>query len=150
MSEFINDSGMNQSYDLTVSDEIRDFLSETSKWAKFLSIVGFIFIGLFFFLSMVITFVGGSMGSAMSEEFGGLSTGIIGIFYIFFTVIYFFPIYYLYKFAVNTKSALNDDDQEYLTDAFDYLKRHYKFMGILTIIALSIYGFMFLMMFLFI
>jgi hypothetical protein len=55
------------------------------------------------------------------------------------TLIYFFPIYFLLMFSINSKKAINDSDGNHLQKAFKYLKFHYRFMGIFLIIMLCIY-----------
>ena len=59
--------------------------------------------------------------------------------YILFGLVYIFPIYYLYQFSVKMKSALLSKDDEILAKAFEMLKSHYKFIGVVTIITLSLY-----------
>jgi hypothetical protein len=41
-------------------------------------------------------------------------------------VLYFFPVYYLNKFASNAKAAFKNNDSETLTTSLEYLKSHYK------------------------
>ena len=57
-------------------------------------------------------------------------------------ILYYFPISYLYQFSENTKKAIENNDNNTIRDAFEFLKSHYKFMGILTIILLSFYAIM--------
>lgn len=54
-------------------------------------------------------------------------------------VIYGFPIYYLYQFGKFSKLAINNYDSEAITIAFQYIKLHYRFMGILVIVILICY-----------
>jgi hypothetical protein len=58
-------------------------------------------------------------------------------------VLYFFPVYYLNKFASNAKIALKNNDSESLATSFEFLKSHYKFIGILSVIILCLYVFIF-------
>ncbi len=64
---------------------------------------------------------------------------IFGFIYAVFGFIYFFPIYYLFKFSTNMKEALLHSNEENIDEAFINLKSHYKFMGIFTIVFISIY-----------
>jgi hypothetical protein len=48
----------------------------------------------------------------------------------------FFPVYYLNKFASNAKIACATNDSDKLTVSFQYLKSHYKFIGIIVIFSL--------------
>jgi len=74
----------------------------------------------------------------------GFPSVLITVIYLIIAVIYFFPIYYLYNFSVKMKKALLSDDQTLLRNAFEDLKSHYKFVGIFTIVILSLYLLMFL------
>lgn len=123
---------------LTISPEIKIFLKETAKWAKFLAIVGFVFIGLMIVAALFMTF---AMGDLMGEAGlpGIMSGGFLGAFYLVFALLYFFPILYLYRFASKMKIALANDDQTFLQDSFQNLKSHYVFIGILMAIILAFY-----------
>ena len=118
------------------------YLNETRKWTLFFSILGFVFLGLcvlgaIFMATMFSTIAGGNL------PFPGMGVAM-GIGYFLVGVLYFFPIYYLYKFSTYSKNAIYNEDSEQLNLAFKYLKSHYKFIGILTIVLLSIYVLIFL------
>ncbi|WP_298553515.1 DUF5362 family protein [uncultured Algibacter sp.] len=128
-----------ESFQLEVSTEIKGFLKEISKWAYFLSILGFVGIGF-----MVLGGIGFSMYSGFNQ-FGaetayglGYSTSI-GLFYILIALVYFFPVLYLLKFAKNMKRALHSDNNENFNKAFLNLKSHYKFIGIFSIAIIGLY-----------
>ncbi len=122
---------------LTLTSRAKGFLKETAKLCKFLSILGFIGLGLLFLSSFFISTIYGSMPQATSMPFN-LGTAMT-IFYMLMIVIYIFPLYYLYQFSVKLKKALTSKDDEVLASAFEMLKSHYKFVGVFTIIILSIY-----------
>jgi uncharacterized membrane protein (DUF485 family) len=117
-------------------------LNETRKWTNFLSIMGFIFIG----LMILIAFAAGSMFAAMGESESNMpfSGTILGFFYLVIAFIYFFPILYLYRFSKFTKKALETQNPNDLNEAFKNLKSHYRFMGIITIIMIVLYALLFL------
>jgi len=121
------------------------FLRETAKWASFLSILGFIFIGLMVVFGLVMFAAGGAMGSlgGGAGMFGALGGATIGGVYIVIALFYFFPVLYLFRFASSTKQALNTNNTERLTAAMENLKSHYKFLGILAIIMIAIYALVF-------
>ena len=122
---------------LTLTSDAKGFLKETVKWCKFLSILGFIGLGLLLLSSFFISTIYANMPQAASMPFN-LGTAMT-IFYILMIAIYIFPIYYLYQFSVKLKKALISKDDEVLAIAFGMLKSHYKFVGVFTIIMLSIY-----------
>lgn len=129
---------------LQISTQAKSFLREIAKWANFLSILGFIFVG-FIFLFIIIMLVFGASTTIFSNSFQGGIMGMgIAVIYIIVGLFYFFPIYFLNRFAVFLKNALNSNDNEKLTEAFKYLKSHYKFIGIFTLVILSIYVLIFL------
>jgi hypothetical protein len=108
-------------------------LSTTRKWAMFLSILGFVFIGLMLLVAGTMIFVGG-----MFPRMGFGAVSMLPV--ILIIAIYFFPIYYLYNFSWHSKKAATNKDKASLNIALKYLKMHYRFMGIFAIIALSIYA----------
>ena len=122
---------------LTITSGAKGFLTETSKWCKFLSIVGFVGLGLLLLSSFFINTIYSNMPQASAMPF---NLGIVmTIVYVLIIAIYIFPIYYLYQFSVQLKKALISKDDETLASAFEMLKSHYKFTGVFSIIMLSIY-----------
>jgi hypothetical protein len=122
---------------LTLTSRAKGFLKETAKWCKFLSILGFLGLGLLFLSSFFISTIYASMPQSTSIPFN-LGT-VMTIFYIIMIAIYIFPLYYLHQFSVKLKKAVTSKDDEVLASAFEMLKSHYKFVGVFTIIMLSIY-----------
>lgn len=129
-----------ENFDLKLNEEAKGFLQETGKWAYFMSIVGYIMVGLFVLVAL---FMGSTM-AALGGGAGALGGGFISFIYILLALLYFFPIYYLNKFGVKVKKAIAENDSLELTEALKFLKSHYKFIGILTIVMLCIYVAMFL------
>ena len=122
---------------LTITSAAKGFLTETSKWCKFLSILGFVGLGLLLLSSFFINTIYSNMPQASAMPF---NLGIVmTIVYVLIIAIYIFPIYYLYQFSVQLKKALISKDDETLASAFEMLKSHYKFTGVFSIIMLSIY-----------
>ena len=123
---------------LVIDWRSKEFLKETAKWTKFLAILGFVGIGLMVLGSLVMLFAPSSLMSNGDFPFGGKI--FMMLLYLAFAVLYYFPISYLYQFSENTKNAIENNDNNAIRDAFEFLKSHYKFMGILTIILLSFYA----------
>jgi uncharacterized membrane protein len=128
-------------FKLEVEELSTRFLSETAKWGKFLSIVGFIFIGLIVIVAIFAGTLLGTMagfgGNAMLA--GGMSI-FITILYLAIAALYFFPCLYMFRFSTKMKRALAENNQELLNSSFENLKSCFKFMGIMTIILLSFYA----------
>jgi uncharacterized membrane protein len=128
---------------LKLNNYAKEFLKETAKWAYFLAIVGFIGVGLMILMALFM----GAVFSALPEttdipfNMGPFFT----ILYLIFAGLYFFPVLYLYRFANKMKMALARNDEDVLTNSFESLKSHYKFMGIMTIVLLAFYALIFIL-----
>jgi hypothetical protein len=114
-------------------------LNGIRKWALFLSIIGFISIA-------ILVLFGFSFGTIMSQLGGDetltdFPTFLFGIIYLVIGIIYFFPILFLFKFAVNAQKGINFIDSGFLSKAFKKLKDHYTYIGILFAIMISLYLF---------
>ena len=124
---------------LTITGASKSFLKETAKWAKFLAIIGFILIALmlvFAAFSTTIFNMVAKMQPGIPESLG-LSMAITNL---VLAIIYFFPVYYLLQFSNKMKKALSTKNDETLANAFEMLKSHYKFIGVFTVITLSLYA----------
>jgi hypothetical protein len=122
---------------LTIDNEVKGYLLETSKWGKFLAIVGFIGMGFLLLLGLAFL-VGFSSFSSITGV--GFPMRIIGFVYLLISVLYFFPLKYLYNFSVELKQGILFTNQHAITSGFENLKSIFKFMGIFTIVVLSLYA----------
>lgn len=132
---------METSDQITLKTQSLRYLNETRKWTMFFSILGFIGIG---FMLIAALFIGSIMNSIpnyseTADLTAGLTGGLMSGFYIIMAVLYFFPIYYLYKFSSNMKAGIQHRSSELVEEAFKHQKSHYKFFGILTGIILIFY-----------
>jgi hypothetical protein len=127
--------------DLQVTPLSQNFLSEAAKWGKFLSVMGFIFCG---FLAIAAFFMPAlyskltAFNQIPSDVVGATAT-LITVIYLMLAVLLFFPCFYLNKFSVKMRIALNSISQENFEESFRNLKSLLKFYGIFTIILLSFY-----------
>jgi len=127
---------------MEVTPQAREFLRETAKWTKFLSILGFIGIGLMvlaaFFMGAIMSMAYGSMGVP------GMPSGFFTVLYLVLAGVYVMPIYYLYQFSDKTKIALDSNDTNLLTESLGFLKSHYKYVGIMMIALIALYALIFI------
>ncbi len=126
------------SFELQLTEQSKGFLKETGKWAMFLSILGFIGLG-FMLLGGIGMFAGSAAidrGAAMGGNPMPFPSSIFGLVYLIMAILYFFPIFFLYKFSSNIKQAIATSNTVQLTEALKNLKSHYKFVGIITIVAI--------------
>lgn len=130
---------------MTVSQEGLDALESTAKWARFLSILGFIGLGLMVMGSLGMMLAGTMGGRSMRRAFRGSGFGaeagpiILGLAYLIVAVLYFFPIYYLNAFSNRMLAAVTGRNEIDMNSAFGMLRAHYRFVGIITIVLLSLY-----------
>ena len=131
-------------FGLAINENNKGDLADTARWARFLSIVGFVMCGLI----VLVGFFAGSIFSmfATSDELeglGGMSSAMgpaMAFFYVIIAVIYFIPCLFLFRFANKMKVALSSNDQTALNTSFQNLKSMFRFFGIVTIIMISIYA----------
>src|SRR5688572_23259299 len=127
--KFVNTGTSPYNAQLVVSPIASEYLKETGRWGKFLAIVGFCAVGLMVVGGLFAGTIFSLMGSAPSDmPFPGFMLGVI---YAVLGLLYFFPIYYLFKFSTNLKAALISRNNQLLDSAFENLKSHYKYIGIL-------------------
>lgn len=140
------DINASSSSDFRLDTQIQQDLESTAKWGRFLAIVGFIMTGLLVFLSF---FVGAILNIASNQSrnelpgLSGASSALITVMYLIIAVIYFFPCYYLYQFSSKMLRALPMRDEPLLKNSFQQLKNLFRFMGIITIVILCLYGLIF-------
>jgi len=135
--------------DMLLTNESRFFLKEISKWARFLSVVGIVIIGFSAFMLVVGSislsyvnhlYIGQNIPGISAIYNPGVFKWIYIIIYLLILGVYFIPVYFLYKFSVITKRALDEGNSLNLSDGFRNLKNHYLFMGVLTIILLAFFA----------
>ncbi len=123
-------------YKLGLTDEALLHLGQVRKWAAFLSILGFICIGLMVLFGLSFGFLINLSGQ--ETEFSHFPAFFASFFYICLAGVYFFPIFFLYQFSVHAKNGLAQSDAVQLAVAMKYLKNHYVFIGVLAIVALAL------------
>ena len=123
---------------LELNEQAVDALRTSAKWSMFLSIMGFIGIGFMILGAIAMTSVMSMIPSSSMSPFGNLK-GIISGVYIVMAIIYFFPVYYLFKYASDMKNALLSSSSDMVGVALGYLKSHHKYLGISIIVIISLY-----------
>jgi hypothetical protein len=111
-------------------------LDSVRKWAMFLAVIGFVACGMALLFGLLM------IAASTAIPVNAYVACLMGIFYMACGVVYFFPSRFLLLFSRNASAGLNGRDSGKLETAFENLKKHYKFMGIITItgIGLGILG----------
>lgn len=129
---------------LQIDEQAGNYLSQTATWAKFLAIVGFLVCGLLVIAGIFIkTLLDNYRLSDDYMQYGinnSDATTVIIIVYIGMAVLFFFPYLYLYRFAARMQKALRDNNQTILNNSFKNIKACFHYVGIVTIVILSIYA----------
>lgn len=136
-------------FGLSIDYTSKTHLTEAAKWARFLAIVGMIFLTFLLFAGLYLSVTLASLESGFDSDNGrtgpmigaGLGSAFI---YIVIAVIWFFPLFYLLRFSTELRKALDGENQEILNAAFQSLKVCLRYVGIVTIIILVIYALAFI------
>ncbi|MES2702968.1 MAG: hypothetical protein V4649_10030 [Bacteroidota bacterium] len=116
---------------------------EMARWTKFLAILGYIFLGLMLLMGVVMLMAAGA-ASTFNSAFAGLGAMSIFIMFLFIIAIYFYPIFALMKYSTNMKMAMLTNSKSHFNEAIRHLKNMFKYVGILAIIFLCLYGLVFI------
>ncbi len=119
-------------------------LEEAGKWSRFLGIVGFVMLGLILIFGL---FAGSLMSGIMAASgtpFASFGAAFFTIYMIVICAIAFYPTFMLYKFGTSVRASIRTSDISGFNQSLLYLKRYFKFVGILTIIILGIYALVFI------
>jgi hypothetical protein len=121
---------------IILTENATHYLSEAGKWGKFLSIMGFCILGLSILIGVTATTV---ISMKTQDNTMPFPSALMGMLYVIIGIVYFFPMYYLYKFSMHVIHGINSKDTMTMDKAFAYLKAHYKFSGIVMIVLISFY-----------
>ena len=123
--------------ELQVDQTASKNLSEVSRWAKFLSITGFVFMG-----CMLIVFIAmrSQITSTLSQVIPGFaevnSLGVLVAFFIISAGIVFLLMYFLFRGSILIKKGIETKSQDMFNNGLASLKAYFMMYGILAIIAL--------------
>jgi magnesium-transporting ATPase (P-type) len=122
---------------IEIGPESLNHLNSMWKWTMFLSILGFIFLGLLIIAGVVTsTFL---TAFKTQEANLGIPESFMIIILIVIAAIYFFPVFFLFRFSRNTRDAIQNLDKRKLEKAFRNLRIYFTYIGIMVIVVLSIY-----------
>jgi len=136
-----------QEVKLIVTEEMRSYIYDITKWAKFLSFVGFALAALLVLVSFSVPSLLGS-NPALAKQFGALGQSgsmAITIIYLALGLFYFYPSLLLLRISNNGKQGVLFGSQESLNTAMQNVKSLFKFWGIITIAVIVGYFFLIFM-----
>jgi hypothetical protein len=122
-----------------ITPESSAYLLKAAKWGKFLSILGFIVAGLMVIAGLAMIFVFNALTDEMVPLNLPFPPAVFSVFYLLIAGIYIIPVIFLNRFCNNAIKALNNSSSENLTVSIRSLKNLFVFIGITTIVVLTIY-----------
>lgn len=133
IDENLNDNGMELS-GLSITH-----LRETAKWANFIAIVAFIGLGLMVIGALMLILLADQAPASMIYN-SPMPFRELGVTYLVLVLVYFFPVFYLSRFALRMKQGLDRKDSRIVEQATGFQRAMYRYVGILLIIVISIYA----------
>jgi len=122
-----------------ITMESLGYLNTAAKWAKFLAILGFIGIGIMVLAGLAIGLFTAFSGVMQTTSHFPFPMGFLGFIYVIFAAVYVMPVIYLNNFSNNISRAVAFRETAILTEALLNLKRHLKYIGIMTIVIIATY-----------
>ncbi len=123
--------GDTQAGGIQVTNSMIASMRSTKPWTQFLAIIGFVGVGF-----MILFGAGFAFFANMLPQQKNSPPAFIGFVYILFSVLYFIPAFYLYKYASSIGNFLKNNGAIDLESALSYQKSFWKFVGILALIGL--------------
>lgn len=122
---------------IEIGPEILDNLNSTRKWTTFLSILGFIFLGLLIVAGMATSLFLTTFKT--KEATLGIPESMMIVIFLVAGAIYFIPVFFLFRFSRNTRDAIQNLDRQKFEKGFRNLRLYFMYIGIIVIVILSIY-----------
>lgn len=132
---------------LTAENHLKDIV----KWSKFLAIVGFVSIALLLTFAVFFGFIlpqlnEGKLPQNISQDPAAnfIASGMfLAITYSITAILTFFPVLFLYKFSKKAQLAIKERNNTLMEESLNFLRKHYKFIGILTLVIIVFYAILF-------
>lgn len=134
-------------FSLSIDPVTKSHLNDTAKWARFLAIAGIVLLSLaliFTILSVTVfpnsTYSRLTVNGVEEEQLTATMKIVLAICITIAFLIAFFPMWYLLQFSNQMKKALYNNDQQALNFSFLNIKRYFRYVGIIMMIVLVVYG----------
>jgi heme/copper-type cytochrome/quinol oxidase subunit 2 len=122
---------------IQIDSEILHNLNVTRKWAMFLSVLGFIMLGLLIFAGLATSLFLTTFSTTRASL--GIPESLLILLLFVAAGIYFFPVFFLFRFSRNTRDAIHFLDMKKLKTGTRNLRLYFTYVGILVIVVLSVY-----------
>lgn len=122
-----------------ITQPMLDMLRKTRPWVRFLSIMGFLMVGLIVLIGLGVAGFGVFTAVTGERSQGALMLGL-GVLYVVMGLLYFYPSRYLARYAGAITRTLDGPSRtSALEEALRWQKSFWKFAGILTLVTLLLY-----------
>lgn len=122
---------------IEIGSEILNNLNSTRKWTTFLSVLGFIFLGLLIVAGLTTSLF---LTTFKTQEANlGIPESAMIIIFVVVGAIYFFPVFFLFRFSRKTRDAILHLDSKKLLKGLNNLRLYFMYIGVMVIVVLSIY-----------
>jgi hypothetical protein len=142
LKESLTFEKLNIMENLILSESSIFSLQVIRKWAKFIAVFMFVMIGLMVLAGFFMGFAMSALSTMSVKQPMPFPSFFFTIIYLVMALIYFFPVLYLYRFSQHLGNALMMGSSEELSASFQFLSKHYHFVGVLMIISLILFGLM--------
>jgi hypothetical protein len=116
---------------METSSNVAELLRQTKPWVRFLSVLGFIGVGLMC--------LAGAFGAAAAVVTGDPNMVAVSLIYPVAALLYLFPSLFLFRYASRIADFLRGGQAAQLEAALAAQKSFWKFVGILTVVMLVLY-----------
>jgi len=123
---------------LEIGPDILKNLNTMRIWTTFLSVLGFILIGLFIIAGIATGMFLTTFSTTKAAL--GIPESMVIILLFVAGAISLFPVVFLFRFSKNIRDAVQNNDQQKLDRGIRNLRKYFAFIGILVIIAITAYA----------
>jgi hypothetical protein len=118
--------------ELASGSRIVSLLRQTRPWVRFLSVLGFIVAALLL--------IGAVIGLIVSATTQGPAESVMFVIYLACAMLYIVPSVYLFRFADRIADLERTGRVESLVNALEAQKSFWRFVGIMAVVVMVIYG----------
>jgi integral membrane sensor domain MASE1 len=122
---------------IEISSEALDNLNVTWRWTTFLSVLGFIFLGLIIVAGIATSLFLTVFKTQQTNL--GIPESLMMVVFVIIGILCYFPVFFLFRFSKNIRDAIQNHDQRKLAKGFRNLRLFFAYFGILVILIISVY-----------
>ncbi|RYD41246.1 MAG: hypothetical protein EOP85_12995 [Verrucomicrobiaceae bacterium] len=144
-SPVTNVTSASRSHDTAITDGVIRQLAGTKPWVRFLSVMMFVGAGFLVVFALVLLLAGGAMAQAAPSNpmlAGGMGV-VLAVVYGVMALFYIYPALKLWKYASRIGDVIQMPGAAGLEAALAEQRKFWKFIGVIMLIFLILYGLIF-------